>query len=101
MADRMKVDPGRLREASRFVAGKAQAMRERLKQLDDTIGKRLLSEGWDGRAAGPTTARGPIGNTAPTPSSPPWTIRPPSSPTPPTPTKPKTIDGRSRFIIRA
>lgn len=26
-------------------------MRTRLKQLDDTIGKRLLAEGWDGKAA--------------------------------------------------
>ena len=26
-------------------------MRDRLKQLDDTIGKRLLAEGWDGTAA--------------------------------------------------
>ncbi|MDR7171776.1 WXG100 family type VII secretion target [Nocardia kruczakiae] len=51
MADQMRVDPARLREASRFVADKAQVMRERLKMLDDTAGKRLLAEGWTGSAA--------------------------------------------------
>ncbi len=33
------------------MAGKAQAMRDRLQRLDDTVGKRLLAEGWDGKAA--------------------------------------------------
>lgn len=51
MTTPFRVNPIRLREASRFVADKAQAMRDRLKQLDDTIGKRLLAEGWDGTAA--------------------------------------------------
>lgn len=51
LADQMRVDPAKLREASRFVADKAQAMRERLKTLDDTVGKRLLAEGWTGSAA--------------------------------------------------
>ncbi|WP_280365718.1 WXG100 family type VII secretion target [Nocardia wallacei] len=51
MTDPMRVDPVRLREASRFVADKAQAMRDGLKVLDDTIGKRLLAEGWEGKAA--------------------------------------------------
>ncbi|WP_280275161.1 WXG100 family type VII secretion target [Nocardia wallacei] len=51
MSDLLRVDPVRLREAARFAADKAQAMRDRLGQLDDTIGKRLLAEGWDGTAA--------------------------------------------------
>ncbi|WP_280317630.1 WXG100 family type VII secretion target [Nocardia wallacei] len=51
MTNPFRVDPARLRDASRFVADKAQAMRDRLKQLDDMIGKRLLAEGWDGMAA--------------------------------------------------
>ncbi|OXR40501.1 hypothetical protein B7C42_07440 [Nocardia cerradoensis] len=51
MVDQMRVDPVKLREASRFVADKAQVMRERLKTLDDTVGKRLLAEGWTGSAA--------------------------------------------------
>ena len=51
MAEQMRVDPAKLREASRFVADKAQAMRERLASLDDTVGKRLLAEGWTGSAA--------------------------------------------------
>lgn len=51
LADQMRVDPAKLREASRFVTDKAQVMRERLKALDDTVGKRLLAEGWTGSAA--------------------------------------------------
>ncbi|MFJ4653918.1 WXG100 family type VII secretion target [Nocardia sp. NPDC088792] len=51
MGDHLRVDPERLREASRFVAGKAQLLRERLDKLDGTIGKRLLEEGWTGKAA--------------------------------------------------
>lgn len=51
MSGELRVDPERLREASRFVSDQATAMRARLKQLDDTIGKRLLAEGWNGTAA--------------------------------------------------
>lgn len=47
----LRVDPERLLEASRFVAGKAQELRERLDKLDGTIGQRLLAEGWRGKAA--------------------------------------------------
>ena len=51
MAGELAADPQRLRDASRFVSGKAHMMRERLEQLDDTIGKRLLADGWAGPAA--------------------------------------------------
>ncbi|MQY22287.1 WXG100 family type VII secretion target [Nocardia macrotermitis] len=51
MGGELRVDPNRLWEASRFVSDQAAAMRAQLKQLDDTIGKRLLAEGWDSKAA--------------------------------------------------
>lgn len=51
MSDELEVDPSRLRDASRFTAEKAQIIRERLKQLDDTIGRELLADGWQGKAA--------------------------------------------------
>ncbi|WP_167471266.1 WXG100 family type VII secretion target [Nocardia arthritidis] len=51
MADELQVDPERLREAARFIAGKAQGIRDRVKQLDDTVGKELLADGWRGKSA--------------------------------------------------
>ncbi|MFQ6331611.1 WXG100 family type VII secretion target (plasmid) [Nocardia sp. CWNU-33] len=51
MSDDLHVEVDRLREASRFVADKAQSIRDELKKLDDTIGKELLADGWRGKAA--------------------------------------------------
>ncbi|WP_328410777.1 WXG100 family type VII secretion target [Nocardia sp. NBC_00403] len=51
MSDELRVQVDRLREASRFSADKAQAIRDELTKLDDTIGKELLADGWQGKAA--------------------------------------------------
>lgn len=51
MSGELRVEVDRLREASRFAAGKAQTIRDELKKLDDTIGKELLADGWQGKAA--------------------------------------------------
>ncbi|MGY2126396.1 WXG100 family type VII secretion target [Nocardia gipuzkoensis] len=51
MSGELQVEVDRLREASRFVSGKAQAIRDELKRLDDAIGKELLADGWQGKAA--------------------------------------------------
>ncbi|WP_109523954.1 MULTISPECIES: WXG100 family type VII secretion target [Nocardia] len=51
MSDELHVEVDRLREAARFTAGKAQVIRDQLTQLDDTIGKELLADGWQGAAA--------------------------------------------------
>ncbi|WP_043737199.1 MULTISPECIES: WXG100 family type VII secretion target [Nocardia] len=51
MSGELQVEVDRLREAARFVSGKAQAIRDELKRLDDTIGKELLADGWQGKAA--------------------------------------------------
>lgn len=51
MSDELRVEPERLREASRFVGDKAQIIRDRVRQLDATIGKELLADGWQGKAA--------------------------------------------------
>ncbi|WP_280510229.1 WXG100 family type VII secretion target [Nocardia farcinica] len=51
MFDELQVEVDRLREAARFVADKAQIIRERVTQLDTTIGKELLADGWQGKAA--------------------------------------------------
>ncbi|MEV6140658.1 WXG100 family type VII secretion target [Nocardia sp. NPDC051990] len=51
MSEELEVDPNRLRDASRFATGKAQVIREQLKQLDDTVGRELLADGWRGKAA--------------------------------------------------
>ncbi|MGO4613052.1 WXG100 family type VII secretion target [Nocardia sp. 2YAB30] len=51
LSDELQVEVARLRDASRFIAVKAQVIRDRLKQLDDTMGKELLADGWRGKAA--------------------------------------------------
>ncbi|WP_040786018.1 WXG100 family type VII secretion target [Nocardia pneumoniae] len=51
MADELQVDVLRLREAARFVGDKAQVIRERVRELDRTIGAELLADGWQGKAA--------------------------------------------------
>ncbi|MFE7802515.1 WXG100 family type VII secretion target [Nocardia sp. NPDC057440] len=51
MSGELQVDPLRLRDASRFAGEKARAIRDELKKLDDTIGKELLADGWQGKAA--------------------------------------------------
>jgi WXG100 family type VII secretion target len=47
----LQVEVDRLRKASRFVSAKAQAIRDELTTLDNTIGKELLADGWQGKAA--------------------------------------------------
>ncbi|WP_280339746.1 WXG100 family type VII secretion target [Nocardia neocaledoniensis] len=47
----LHVDVGELRSTAAFVAGQATAIRDRVKKLDDTIGKELLADGWQGKAA--------------------------------------------------
>ncbi|WP_329405704.1 WXG100 family type VII secretion target [Nocardia vinacea] len=51
MSGELQVEVDRLRETARFTSGKAQAIRDELKKLDDTIGKELLADGWQGKAA--------------------------------------------------
>jgi WXG100 family type VII secretion target len=51
VSDELQVEVVRLRQAAHFAAGKAQAIREELKTLDDTIGRELLADGWQGKAA--------------------------------------------------
>ncbi|MBF6221105.1 WXG100 family type VII secretion target [Nocardia abscessus] len=51
MSDELQVEVDRLRDASRFIADKAQLVRDRVAQLDNTIGKELLADGWRGSAA--------------------------------------------------
>ncbi|MEV4127373.1 WXG100 family type VII secretion target [Nocardia sp. NPDC049707] len=47
----LQIEVDRLREAARFASGEAQAIRDELLKLDDAIGKELLAEGWQGKAA--------------------------------------------------
>ncbi|WP_236565601.1 MULTISPECIES: WXG100 family type VII secretion target [Nocardia] len=51
VAGELQVRVDQLRVASRFIADKAQTIRERLERLDETIGRELLADGWQGRAA--------------------------------------------------
>ncbi|MFB8281208.1 WXG100 family type VII secretion target [Nocardia colli] len=51
MSGELQVKVDRLREAARFAADRAAAIRTELTKLDDTIGKNLLVDGWQGRAA--------------------------------------------------
>ncbi|WP_063053040.1 WXG100 family type VII secretion target [Nocardia arthritidis] len=51
MAGELQVRVDQLRASSRFIAAKAQTIRERLERLDETIGSELLTDGWQGRAA--------------------------------------------------
>ncbi|RJO77659.1 WXG100 family type VII secretion target [Nocardia panacis] len=51
MSEELRVNPERLREAARFIAEKAQTIRDRVKGLDDTVGRGLLCGGWRGRTA--------------------------------------------------
>ncbi|MFF0532710.1 WXG100 family type VII secretion target [Nocardia amikacinitolerans] len=51
MSGELEVDVDRLREVSRFIADKARAIQDELSRLDSTIGKELLADGWQGKAA--------------------------------------------------
>lgn len=51
MSDELRVEVDRLRVASRFVSDKARVIRDRVTQLDKTIGQELLADGWQGKAA--------------------------------------------------
>ncbi|MBF6207268.1 MULTISPECIES: WXG100 family type VII secretion target [Nocardia] len=51
MAGELQVDVIRLREAARFIGDKAQVIRDRVRELDRTIGAELLADGWQGKAA--------------------------------------------------
>ncbi|MFE7802910.1 WXG100 family type VII secretion target [Nocardia sp. NPDC057440] len=51
MSDELRVEVDRLRDAARFIADKAQTIRVGVVQLDNTVGKELLSDGWQGKAA--------------------------------------------------
>ncbi|MCM6774486.1 WXG100 family type VII secretion target [Nocardia sp. CDC159] len=51
MADELQVEPARLREAARFISDKAQVIRERVQELDRSVGQELLADGWRGSAA--------------------------------------------------
>ncbi|MFI2477818.1 WXG100 family type VII secretion target [Nocardia xishanensis] len=49
--EELRVDVDRMRAVSRFVADKARVIRDELARLDSTIGKELLADGWQGKAA--------------------------------------------------
>ncbi|WP_433664714.1 WXG100 family type VII secretion target [Nocardia sp. CA-128927] len=51
MADELRVDLVQLRVTSRYVTDKAQLIEDRVRELDRTIGKELLTDGWRGKAA--------------------------------------------------
>ncbi|WP_405160795.1 WXG100 family type VII secretion target [Nocardia sp. NBC_01499] len=51
MSGELRVKVDRLREAAQFAADRASTIRAELTKLDDTIGKNLLVDGWQGRAA--------------------------------------------------
>ncbi|MGY5311643.1 WXG100 family type VII secretion target [Nocardia gipuzkoensis] len=51
MGDTVRVEPDRLREAAGFAGMKADIIEERVDQLDKTIGRELLVDGWQGQAA--------------------------------------------------
>ncbi|WP_254190517.1 WXG100 family type VII secretion target [Nocardia noduli] len=51
LASEVQVQVDRLREAATFAAGKADAIRDELTKLDNSVGKELLVDGWQGRAA--------------------------------------------------
>ncbi|MBB5918492.1 WXG100 family type VII secretion target [Nocardia transvalensis] len=47
----MQVDPARLREAAAYIGGKARYLGEKIAELDRTVGRELLADGWQGRSA--------------------------------------------------
>ncbi|PXX60388.1 WXG100 family type VII secretion target [Nocardia tenerifensis] len=51
MSDELQVEVARLRDAARFIADKAQTIKDGVVRLDNTIGKELLADGWQGKAA--------------------------------------------------
>ncbi|MEU4651722.1 WXG100 family type VII secretion target [Nocardia fluminea] len=51
MSNELTVDVDRLRSAARFAKDKAQTIRDELTRLDNTMGKELLVDGWQGKAA--------------------------------------------------
>ncbi|MGW5456992.1 WXG100 family type VII secretion target [Nocardia sp. NPDC003979] len=51
MSDDLNVHVDRLRAAAQFTGDKAEGIRSELTKLDNTIGKELLVDGWQGTAA--------------------------------------------------
>lgn len=51
MSDELQVELARLRDAARFIADKARTIKDGVVGLDNTIGKGLLADGWQGKAA--------------------------------------------------
>ncbi|GAB2727467.1 WXG100 family type VII secretion target [Nocardia thraciensis] len=51
MSGGVQVDAVRLREAAGFIGDKARYIREKVTQLDRTVGHDLLTDGWRGRSA--------------------------------------------------
>ncbi|WP_405160807.1 WXG100 family type VII secretion target [Nocardia sp. NBC_01499] len=51
MSDELRVEVDRLREAARFITDRARTIKDGVVQLDNTIGKELLADGWRGKAA--------------------------------------------------
>ncbi|WP_327118878.1 WXG100 family type VII secretion target [Nocardia sp. NBC_01730] len=51
MSDELEAEVDQLREAARFISDKAQIIRDQVALLDTTIGKELLADGWQGKAA--------------------------------------------------
>ncbi|WP_433576677.1 WXG100 family type VII secretion target [Nocardia brasiliensis] len=51
MSDELQVEPNRLRDVARVIVEKAQTIRDGVGRLDTTVGKELLADGWQGRAA--------------------------------------------------
>ncbi|WP_194835944.1 WXG100 family type VII secretion target [Nocardia sp. XZ_19_369] len=51
MSDELRVEVDRLRDAARFISDKARTIKDGVVQLDNTIGKELLTDGWRGKAA--------------------------------------------------
>ncbi|MFF3226409.1 WXG100 family type VII secretion target [Nocardia suismassiliense] len=47
----LRVEVDRLREASRFISERAQRIKDGVGKLDGTVGRELLVDGWQGKAA--------------------------------------------------
>jgi WXG100 family type VII secretion target len=47
----LQVDVDRLRETARFITNKAQVIKDEVCKLDNTVGRELLVDGWQGGAA--------------------------------------------------
>ncbi|WP_433578727.1 WXG100 family type VII secretion target [Nocardia brasiliensis] len=47
----LRVEADQLREAARFVSEKARRIKDGVGKLDGTVGRELLVDGWQGKAA--------------------------------------------------